>query len=184
MTAEDDNESDGIRGLSDLAQVVPPTSLVPAVMRRITEPEPTGLWHWLRRPHSFEIRLSPLAAGALMAALGMVVFGVVRRPATESQAFISHAPSNTMGDGVVSVRFVLAARGAKRVAIAGDFNAWNPADTILVDSDGQGMFVATIRLPRGAHEYMFVVDGEWVTDPAAAERRPDGYGRTNAILRL
>jgi hypothetical protein len=31
---------------------------------------------------------------------------------------------------------------------------------------------------------MFVVDGEWVTDPAAAERRPDGFGRENAVLRL
>ena len=41
-----------------------------------------------------------------------------------------------------------------------------------------------VPLPRGAHEYMFLVDGTWVTDPAAPETRPDGFGRTNAILRL
>ena len=49
---------------------------------------------------------------------------------------------------------------------------------------GGGSFAANVRLPPGAHEYMFVVDGQWVTDPAATERRPDGFGRDNAVLRL
>jgi len=53
-----------------------------------------------------------------------------------------------------------------------------------VNQDGQGNFVGTVSLPPGAHEYMFVVDGKWITDPAASELRPDGFGRTNAILRL
>ena len=82
------------------------------------------------------------------------------------------------------VRFVLAARGARSVAVAGDFNAWDPEQTVLVDSDGQGTFVATVPVRRGQHEYMFLVDGKWMTDPAAAETRPDGFGRANAILRL
>jgi 1,4-alpha-glucan branching enzyme len=97
------------------------------------------------------------------------------------------APITTMGpsgEQVVLVRFVLVAKGAKRVAVAGNFNGWSPEETVLQKADGSGLFVATVPLPRGAHEYMFVVDGEWVTDPAAPEVRPDGFGRSNAILRL
>jgi hypothetical protein len=55
---------------------------------------------------------------------------------------------------------------------------------VLVDADGQGTFVATVPLRKGSYEYMFLVDGKWMTDPGAAEVRPDGFGRSNAILRL
>jgi hypothetical protein len=39
-------------------------------------------------------------------------------------------------------------------------------------------------MARGAYEYMFLVDGHWMTDPAASETRPDGFGRANGVLRL
>jgi hypothetical protein len=42
----------------------------------------------------------------------------------------------------------------------------------------------TVTLPPGMYEYMFVVDGKWITDPAADERRDDGFGRQNALLRI
>ena len=80
---------------------------------------------------------------------------------------------------MVQVRFVLVAKGAKKVAIVGDFNGWNAEGTVLENADGQGTFVATVPLPRGAHEYMFLVDGQWVTDPAAAENGgPTASGAT------
>jgi 1,4-alpha-glucan branching enzyme len=82
------------------------------------------------------------------------------------------------------VRFVLEARGARQVTVAGDFNGWDPARTPLEGPDLGGNFVATVPVTPGEHEYMFVVDGRWVTDPAAAERRADGFGRENALLRL
>jgi 1,4-alpha-glucan branching enzyme len=79
---------------------------------------------------------------------------------------------------------VLVAKGAKKVGLVGDFNGWQPDVTQLENSDGQGTFVVTLPLKRGAYEYMFNVDGQWVTDPSAAERRPDGFGRSNGVLRL
>jgi 1,4-alpha-glucan branching enzyme len=82
------------------------------------------------------------------------------------------------------VRFVIEAKGARKVALAGDFNDWSPESTLLEGPDAAGNFVATVPLAQGDHEYMFVVDGAWVTDPRAAERRPDGFGRQNAVLRL
>jgi len=42
---------------------------------------------------------------------------------------------------------------------------------------------ATIVLPVGQHEYMFVVDGErWVADPNAGRYVDDDFGRENAVL--
>jgi 1,4-alpha-glucan branching enzyme len=107
------------------------------------------------------------------------VWGLGARPRS---SFVVEVPAAS--NATVMVRFTLVAQGAHQVAVAGDFNGWDPKGTVLVNQDGQGNFVGTLNLPPGAHEYMFVVDGKWVTDPAASELRPDGFGRTNAILRL
>ncbi len=170
-------------GLSALRDVAPPPALVPAVMQRIAEPRPFSLWRWLRRPRRLEVRVSPLGALLLAGAAGLVLAVASLLPAPDPIA-VAPAPPAAVPREVVLVRFVLSARGARSVSLAGDFNAWDPQQTVLVDQDGQGSFVATVPVPRGHHEYMFLVDGVWMTDPAAAETRPDGFGRTNAVLRL
>ncbi len=177
-----DERDDQLRaGLAALKQVTPPPSLVPAVMRRIAEPRPVSFWSWIRRPRRIELRLSPLSALLLSgAACALVALGL---PRAHRAPIMAQAPA-VADPGQVLVRFVLVAKGARKVSVAGDFNAWNPAATALVDSDGQGTFVATVPMARGAYEYMFLVDGHWMTDPAASETRPDGFGRANGILRL
>jgi hypothetical protein len=164
-------------GLRSLREEAPPPSLVPAVMRRITEPQPFSLWRWLRKPHRLELRVSPVGLAAV-AGVGVLVLVALLRPTPEKVAAVAPA-----GDTVM-VRFVLVAKGARQVSLAGDFNAWRPEGTRLENADGQGTFVATIPLKKGAYEYMFLVDGQWVTDPSAAEHRPDGFGRRNGVLRL
>ncbi len=82
------------------------------------------------------------------------------------------------------VRFQLQAKGARRVALAGSFNQWRADDTVLEPASADGVFAGTLELPPGDYEYMFVVDGKWITDPAAGERRDDGFGRQNSLLRL
>jgi hypothetical protein len=198
MTDQHGDDGTPISGLRGLREVTPPVSLVPSVMRRVAEPEPATVWSWLLRRRRLELRVSPLGFGA-GAFVGVVVVAVMlARPipaptatpvvassvATPALATPALAALPEAAGDIVLVRFVLIARGARKVAVAGDFNRWNPDGTTLLNADGQGTFVATVRLPRGAHEYMFVVDGEWVTDPGASERRPDGFGRHNAVLRL
>lgn len=64
--------------------------------------------------------------------------------------------------------FVIAAPGAKTVAVVGDFSAWQPIP--LSDPDGDGIWTASIPLPPGRYEYAFLVDGKWVgQDPLAEE---------------
>ena len=188
LSADDDRPFPGLAALKD---ITPPPSLVPAVMRRIAEPVPVTFWGWLRRPRRLEFRLSPLGGLFALGATALAVFAVtlgsnVRAPvATAPPPTGGAVAENQAAPEVVLVRFVIAAKGAKKVAVAGDFNAWNPGETVLVDADGQGTFVATVPLRKGSnYEYMFLVDGQWKTDPGAAEVRPDGFGRTNAIIRL
>jgi hypothetical protein len=183
-----------IRALTGLRDVTPPPALVARVMTSVSEPAAPTFWQWLRRPFRVEIRVSPL--GALGLGVGMALglaFFVAPRPHPTAVSTLQVIPvgagaaASGQGKGSeqpVVVRFMLEARGARQVTVAGSFNEWNTDALKLDDINHDGVFVATVPLPAGIHEYMFVVDGEWVTDPAASERRPDGFGRQNALLRL
>ena len=71
------------------------------------------------------------------------------------------------------------------VAIAGDFNGWNPQANLLEDPDGDGIWTGTLNLEPGKYEYMFVLDGEkWLPDPNALRYVKDGFGNKNAILEI
>ena len=74
---------------------------------------------------------------------------------------------------------------AHTVAIAGDFNGWNPQANLLEDPDGDGIWTGTLKLEPGRYEYMFVLDGEkWFPDPNALRYIKDGFGNRNAILEI
>jgi 1,4-alpha-glucan branching enzyme len=86
---------------------------------------------------------------------------------------------------VTVVRFSLDAAGARRVALAGDFNGWKPDEILLADTTGRGHFSVTLPLRPGRYAYMFVVDSAtWVTDPRAEAHRDDGFGNLNAVVTI
>jgi len=87
------------------------------------------------------------------------------------------------GDNPVLVRFALPAPEADAVYLAGDFNGW-AVDRIPLQRGLDGVWTATVPLPRGTFEYAYVVDGHFVADPHAERRRPDGFGGMNAVLRI
>ena len=81
------------------------------------------------------------------------------------------------------MQFVFAAENAQSVAVAGDFNQWQPTTGELRDADGDGVWTALVAVDPGLHKYMFVVDGEeWVTDPRADSYVDDGFGMRNALI--
>ena len=53
-----------------------------------------------------------------------------------------------------------------KVYLAGSFNDWSTSATQMTKSGS--VFSATVTLDPGIHEYKFVVDGNWITDPANA----------------
>jgi 1,4-alpha-glucan branching enzyme len=88
------------------------------------------------------------------------------------------APSNT-----VRYEFRFEAAAAAEVCLAGDFNRWKVCDARL-SRVGEDVWSVSMELPPGRYEYMFVVDGQWVTDPHAMGFHDDGFGNRNAILVL
>jgi len=78
-----------------------------------------------------------------------------------------------------------AAVGAKKVALAGDFNAWNTADTLLKKNYKKRVFSATLELEQG-REYQFkylIDDSRWENDWAADSYAPAPVGGTeNSVV--
>ena len=74
-------------------------------------------------------------------------------------------------------------RPVRSVCLAGTFNNWSITATPMEDTDGDGTWKIVLSLPRGEHQYKFVVDGTvWVTDMKAEEFRDDGYGGRNSVV--
>jgi hypothetical protein len=69
---------------------------------------------------------------------------------------------------------------AKTVCVAGSFNDWNPARTPLTRQN-DGKWVGDLSV-TGRHEYLFVVDGQWVPDPNAKESVQNPFGGRNSVL--
>ena len=70
---------------------------------------------------------------------------------------------------------------AKSVCVAGSFNGWNPARNPLTRrSDGK--WVGDLTGVSGRHEYLFVVDGQWLPDPNAKETVQNPFGGRNSVL--
>jgi len=72
---------------------------------------------------------------------------------------------------------------AGTVCIAGTFNEWR-SDATPMFCVGEGWWIKDLVLPPGRYEYRFVVDGQWVDDPAAAEQVSNSYGEFNSVLNV
>jgi hypothetical protein len=79
----------------------------------------------------------------------------------------------------ISLEFVKP--GAKQVAVAGSFNDWKPERSPLVQI-GNGRWVGDLAVKPGRHEYLFVVDGQWLPDPNAKENVQNPFGGKNSVL--
>ena len=81
--------------------------------------------------------------------------------------------------GRVSLEFMKS--DAKQVCVAGDFNGWKPEATPLTQVS-TGRWVGNVSMKPGRHEYLFVVDGQWLPDPNAKETVQNPFGGKNSVL--
>jgi 1,4-alpha-glucan branching enzyme len=81
-----------------------------------------------------------------------------------------------------ATRFVFVAPNAQHVALVGDFNLWNPANSPMQRIAGTDAWAIDIDLPAGRHVYAFVVDGDVTADPAAPRTAGDDFGRPNSVV--
>jgi CubicO group peptidase (beta-lactamase class C family) len=66
------------------------------------------------------------------------------------------------------------------IALAGNFNNWQPLHTLFV-KEGTG-WRCTLQLPPGKYSYRIIVDGKWQTDPSNPQTEADGQGNPNSVL--
>jgi hypothetical protein len=130
---------------------------------------------WTAREVSFRFR----PAYGLVAAAALVllfVFVPSRVPsAIDPQAAVASEPQ-------LFVQFRLTAPDASDVRIAGSFTGWEPRHQL--HQAAPGLWTVTLPLPRGVHDYAFIVDGtEWVADPYAQQVN-DGFGGVNSRIAL
>jgi len=173
-----------IAALAELRNVTPPAALVARVMTSVAAPRPWTFRQGFARLLRAEVRLSVRTALVLAALTGVGAWAARRPP--QPAAVAVAPPAGTVEDSPapVLVRFTFDDRRARQVFVAGDFNDWNPIPLDHEDGARDSLFVTTVALPKGVHEYMFLVDGNWVRDPLVSDSRPDGFGRQNSLLRL
>lgn len=69
---------------------------------------------------------------------------------------------------------------ARVVAVAGSFNDWNQSQ-VLFGKEGVE-WVCRIDLAPGKYTYKFIIDGDWIPDPANPDTEDDERGNTNSVL--
>lgn len=80
------------------------------------------------------------------------------------------------------IKFQFTAEPGSKVAVAGTFNNWDPCANPLKNGVRKGVYTATLALPPGRHEYRFVVNGVWCTDPNCTESVANGLGSRNSVV--
>jgi hypothetical protein len=185
LSAEQDAE---LRRLGAMLRVrTPPIGAevdgqVMARVRRTPRARLTALRAWWFRPRL--VRISPLSGllgvGAA-AALFLVAIG--QRPPGRFSGAPSPVPPGQTAPTSRAIQFVLAAPGASRVSLVGDFNGWDSASTPLRPVGAAGVWSVEVPLPPGRHEYAFLIDGrEWRPDPAAPRALANEYGPPNSVI--
>lgn len=81
----------------------------------------------------------------------------------------------------IKTEFQFEAPQAISVAVAGTSNDWDAKKTRMKKGK-DGQWRAKVALPLGRHEYRFVVDGQWISDPNAGESVPNPHGGDNSVV--
>lgn len=83
-----------------------------------------------------------------------------------------------------AIMFVTLYPHAKNVAIAGDFNNWQPEKTDMTKVGQSGVWQTKITLNPGRYRYRLVVDGQWQQDPYNEMVEANPFGEHNSILEV
>ena len=70
------------------------------------------------------------------------------------------------------------------LAIAGDFNNWNPAQTPMTRDENLGVWRACVQIPAGRFRYRLVRNGQWIQDPFNTHVETNPFGELNNIIQV
>lgn len=78
--------------------------------------------------------------------------------------------------------FVQPVNGESRMAIAGDFNDWQPERTPMHRDEANGVWVARVPVYYGRFRYRLVADGQWRRDPHNIYIECNPFGELNNVV--
>ena len=82
------------------------------------------------------------------------------------------------------VTFQVTASPKSTVSLAGTFNQWDAKRHPMKDVRNTGIYTITLMLPKGEHEYKFVINGNWVVDPECRNWVRNAFGTLNSIINV
>ena len=128
------------------------------------------------------------AAGLVAAAAiaGFVVRGAMTPPpSTRVATTTSLTPAAFSADRAsepIVEQFIFKAANARRVALIGDFNRWDPSAKPMERSAGGELWSVSLPMMPGRHVYAFMVDDSlMVLDPSAPKARDPDLGVEGSI---
>ena len=95
----------------------------------------------------------------------------------------SNGDNTKTGNGT-GMLFTLERPEAQIVYLCGDFNEWSPRSLRMFRRTPSGPWERRVTLEPGRHQYKFIVDGEWIHDPAARENTPNPHGSLNSVIEV
>jgi hypothetical protein len=159
--------------MSDVDDKIPPT--VADAMRHLRPPaEPddeqvAAIVGAVRRD-----RRTRLWSGVTLAAAAALVLMLVRPGSRQAELPVADTVAR-------SVVFEIDAPDAHRVALVGDFNAWDASAHPMTASAGR--WELSVPLTPGRYTYAFIVDGEsWRADPTASLASADDFSRPSSVV--
>lgn len=98
---------------------------------------------------------------------------------TQRKIEILYGPQPVEGGMVFTIR----ANGAANVALAGDFNGWNP-DLTPLRRVREDSFQISLPLSTGRYQYRYVIDGRWQKDPCNETIMQNPFGEYNSVVEV
>lgn len=126
-----------------------------------------------------------VSASTLATAAGIALVMAVGTQSRPEPGREPRRRATVIGDSVASVasairdtlrivQFMLTAPAASRVALAGDFNGWDPRGIAMTRDSRDGRWAVKLALAPGRHNYAYVVnDTQWVRDPLGTPAAPN-----------
>jgi Glycogen recognition site of AMP-activated protein kinase len=149
---------------------------------------PASAWSgrpWWRTERVF--RVAPLTGLAVAAGIAgiIAISGIAIGSRISPRSTVAtHAASTARRDTVQIVRFVFVDPRAASVELVGDFNEWAKGSTELRRSGAPGVWVVSVPLSPGRHEYAFIINGSrWVADPLGV-KSSDDFGTESSVIRV
>lgn len=100
------------------------------------------------------------------------------KPALKAKA---PAPSKAPRTTTPRTTFSLYAPDAHEVFLIGDFNDWQ-TNELKARKLKNGTWSKSLTLKAGTYQYLFLVDGEWWSDPVNPNRAQNPFGTENSVI--